>query len=145
MVGYRYFDTRNIEPQFPFGFGLSYTHFKFGHLVLDCSQGKVTARMTVQNCGDRAGSETIQVYVHELHPPVQRPVHELKAFQKIRLAPGEASAVEFELDRAAFTYYSAQTHQWEFHPDTFEIQVGDSSRHILLTGDVSLSGFPDHE
>ena len=136
MVGYRYFDTKNIAPQFPFGFGLSYTTFQFENLKLTQTNGEVTASVTVQNTGSRAGAETVQLYVHELHPPVERPVHELKAFQKIQLTPGETKTVTLELDRSAFSYYSPESHKWELSADDFEIQVGDSSRDIRLTGQI---------
>ena len=142
LVGYRYFDTRKIAPQFPFGFGLSYTTFKFDHLRLTQTNGEVTARVAVQNTGQRPGVETVQLYVHELHPPIERPVHELKAFQKINLAPGETKTVTLKLDRSAFSYYSPENHRWELHPDDFEIQVGDSSRDIRLTGQIKVTGIP---
>jgi beta-glucosidase len=140
LVGYRYFDTKNIAPQFPFGFGLSYTTFKFENLALTETNGEVTACVTVQNTGTRAGAETVQLYVQELHPPIERPVHELKAFQKIELAPGETKTVAFKLDRSAFSYYSPEHHQWELPSDDFEIQIGDSSRNLPLTGQIKVGG-----
>ena len=141
MVGYRYFDTENIAPQFPFGFGLSYSTFKFDDLTLTQKNGLVTAQFTVQNTGSRAGAETAQLYVREQNPPIERPAHELKAFQKVFLQPGESKTITLELDRSAFSYYSPDQHKWELPHDEFEIQVGDSSRDIRLASKIK----PDQE
>ena len=127
---------------FPCGFGLSYTTLKFENLELSQTNGEVTARVSVRNAGERAGAETVQLYVHELQPPIERPVHELKAFQKINLMPGETKTVTLELNPGAFSYYSLEHHKWELPSDDFEIQVGDSSRDILLTGQIKVAGSP---
>ena len=106
--------------------------------LLSQTNGEVTAPVSVRNAGERAGNETVQLYVHELHPPIERPVHELKAFQKINLAPGETKTVTFKLDSSAFSYYSPEHQKWELPSDDFEIQVGDSSRDIRLTGQIKV-------
>ena len=82
MVGYRYFDTKSIAPQFPFGFGLSYTTFQSTNLVLTQTNGEVLARVTVQNTGHRDGAETVQLYVRELRPPSSAPCMNSRRFKK---------------------------------------------------------------
>ncbi|HEY3626518.1 MAG TPA: glycoside hydrolase family 3 C-terminal domain-containing protein [Terracidiphilus sp.] len=136
-VGYRYYDTRNVEPQFPFGFGLSYTTFDYSDLKVTLSENAGLAAqwnfsVKVRNAGVRAGAEVVQVYVHDGHSRIDRPVHELKAFKRVELQPGETRSLEFSLDRSAFSYWSPDKKDWTMDPGTFEIQVGASSRDIRL-------------
>jgi len=147
-VGYRYYDTKNVEPQFPFGFGLSYTTFEYGNLKVYPSiiqqMGEkpghgYLATLTVTNKGQRAGAEVIQLYVHDGHSKIDRPVHELKAFKRVELKPGESKIVHFSGDLSAFEYWSPQTKQWTHDPGTFEIQVGASSRDIRLKAPVQIT------
>jgi len=140
-VGYRYYDTKNVEPQFPFGFGLSYTKFDFSNLKARSVEGRVsTWRVTanVRNTGSRAGAEVAQLYIHDGHSKIDRPAHELKAFQRVELKPGESKTVEFLLSRDAFSYWNPDTKAWQLDPGTFEIQIGASSRDILLRENVEL-------
>lgn len=130
MVGYRYYDTRNVEPQFPFGYGLSYTTFSFGPLHASRKNGKVALNVIVKNTGKRDGMETVQIYVRPLKPSVSRPAHELKAFRKISLKAGQSRRVDFELNADAFSYFDAAKNQWQVDPGTYEIQAGSSSRQI---------------
>jgi len=139
LVGYRYFDTQQVEPQFPFGYGLSYTTFGFKKLNVMPKAGGVTVAVTVKNTGQTAGAETVQLYVREMAPVVARPVHELKAFRKIRLAPGEAREVKFDLGREAFSYFSPESGGWIMHPGGFEIQIGESSRDLRLRKIINVS------
>lgn len=143
-VGYRYYDTKNVEPQFPFGFGLSYTTFAYSDLKLSKIEfaGKspvFSFTMKVGNTGRRAGAEVIQVYVRDGHSKIDRPEHELKGFRRVELNPGESKTVEFQLDHSAFGYWSPETKQWTLDPGTFEIQVGASSRDIRLKAPVEVS------
>jgi beta-glucosidase len=140
-VGYRYYDTKNVEPQFPFGFGLSYTTFAYGDLNVmndttfthDKTQPKgKLATVTIRNTGTRAGAEVVQIYVHDGHSKIDRPEHELKAFARVELKPGESRQVLFRLDRAAFSYWSPEKKDWVLEPGTFEVQVGASSRDIRM-------------
>jgi beta-glucosidase len=136
FVGYRYFDTRHIEPQFPFGYGLSYTTFDYQNLKVTQTNDIVFATVTIKNSGKVAGAETIQLYVREIKPVVPRPVHELKAFKKIQLAPGETGEISFVLGRGAFSYFSTASDNGELHSGKFEIQAGDSSRDIRQRGTI---------
>ncbi len=140
-VGYRYFDTKHIRPMFPFGFGLSYTTFKYSNLKLtpDTVDGKhqVEVSYTVTNTGKRSGAEVSQVYVHEQNPRIDRPYKELKGFARVDLKPGASKAVHLKLDKGAFQYYDPQKHAWVIDPAVFNILVGSSSEKILLSETVN--------
>ena len=141
-VGYRYYDTKNVEPQFPFGFGLSYTTFEYSDLKV--TPGKVPSNqpvgvsLKVKNTGTRAGAEVVELYLHDGHSKIDRPVHELKRFQRVELQPGQTKIVNFLLDRAAFSYWNPKKNAWLLEPGTFEIQIGASSRDIRLRAPLSL-------
>jgi beta-glucosidase len=145
-VGYRYYDTRNVEPLFPFGFGLSYATFEYSDLrVVHTRTFEGTAhwdgdhvQVKVRNTGTRAGAEVAQLYIHDGHSKIDRPVHELKGFQRVELKPGETKTVQFALDRAAFSYWSPEQKDWVAEPGTFEVQVGASSRDIRLRAPLEL-------
>ncbi|MGH7989563.1 MAG: glycoside hydrolase family 3 C-terminal domain-containing protein, partial [Limisphaerales bacterium] len=100
-VGYRHFDKDNIQPLFPFGYGLSYTTFGYKNLRLSQSQlapdGSVTASVDITNTGKRAGEEVAELYIHDLHPKIDKPVRELKGFSKVALQPGETKTVQFTI------------------------------------------------
>jgi beta-glucosidase len=146
-VGYRYYDTKNVVPQFPFGFGLSYTSFAYTDLrVVDRIQysGKNPSRQIVvsfnlRNAGRRTGAEVAELYVRELNPKIDRPVHELKGFSRVELQPGESMTVRFTMDRSALlSYWDPAKKAWTTDPGQYEIQVGSSSRDILLHGQVAV-------
>jgi beta-glucosidase len=141
-VGYRYFDTKNVEPLFPFGFGLSYTTFAYSDLKVTSERvsGKepTVVSLKVRNAGTRAGAEVVQLYVHDGHSHIDRPLRELKGFQRVELKPGESKTVDFKLDRAAFSYWSPDKKDWMAEPGRFEIQAGASSRDIRLRAPLEL-------
>jgi beta-glucosidase len=135
LVGYRWFDTKGIEPLFPFGHGLSYSTFGYSALQLTADSaakdGVLTVRFDLTNTSTRAGAEVVQVYVHQAHPSLSRPEKELKGFKKIFLRPGESQTVMVPLSRDAFSFYDPQR-GWIAEHDEFTIQVGSSSRDIRL-------------
>jgi len=141
-VGYRYFDTKNVEPQFPFGFGLSYTTFEYSKLRIEPYPAALSrpaeVRLQVRNTGARAGAEVVQLYVHQDHAKIDRPLRELKGFQRVTLQPGESKTVQFTLDRAALSYWSLEKSDWVADPGTYEIQIGSSSRDIRLRAVLGL-------
>ena len=144
LVGYRWFDAKKIEPQFPFGFGLSYTTFKYSNLKLiepdgGGTNGIVTAQFEIQNTGKRAGAEVAQLYVHEKHPRLPRPEKELKGFRKVFLQAGEKQTVSIPLTRSAFAYYDPAQNGWVAQPDSFEILIGGSSRDLRLRDNFNLA------
>jgi len=144
-VGYRYFDTKKVEPAFPFGFGLSYTTFEYSGLKVSSALGNVQGKaaavtqvsLAVKNTGTRAGAEVVELYIHDGHAQIDRPVHELKGFDRVELKPGETKAVTFTLDERAFQYWSPTLKAWHADPGQFEIEVGASSRDIRLRGQVT--------
>jgi len=144
-VGYRYYDTKHVEPQFPFGFGLSYTKFEYSDLKslgVESSGANSTAwsfSVAVRNTGRRPGAEVVQLYIHDGHSKINRPIHELKAFNRVELNPGESKILQFHLGRSAFEYWDPITKQWTLDPGTFEIQVGSSSRDIRLRTVVNVT------
>lgn len=134
-IGYRYYDTKNVAPQFPFGFGLSYTTFAYSDLKLSpksSSTGAIEVSAKIKNTGPRAGAEVVQLYVHDGHSKIDRPSHELKGFQRVELAPGASKIVTFTLNRDAFSYWNPATKAWQADPGVFEIQLAASSRDIRL-------------
>jgi beta-glucosidase len=143
LVGYRWFDAKNIEPEFPFGFGLSYTTFEYSNLKLvpgqDTNGPVVTAEFDIANTGQRAGAEVAQLYVHQEKPALSRPPKELKGFKKISLKPGEKKTVSIPLDQRAFAYYDPVKTGWMAEAGDFKILVGSSSRDIRLQDTFHLS------
>jgi beta-glucosidase len=141
-VGYRYFDKQKIEPLFPFGYGLSYTKFDYGDLKIspnEVSPGKpVEVSLRVRNSGTRPGAEVVELYVHDGHSSVDRPIEELKGFHRIELAPGEAKEVRFTLDRSAMAFYSTAKKDWVTEPGQFDVLIGASSRDIRVKGSFVL-------
>jgi beta-glucosidase len=136
LVGYRWFDAKDIEPEFPFGFGLSYTTFEYSNLKIvpgqDTNGPVVTAEFDIANTGQRAGAEVAQLYVHQEKPALSRPPKELKGFKKISLKPGEKKTVSIPLDQRAFAYYDPAKTGWVSEAGDFKILVGSSSRDIRL-------------
>jgi beta-glucosidase len=144
LVGYRWFDAKNIEPLFPFGFGLSYTTFKYSNLKLVESDGGtngaiVTAQFDLENTGAVAGAEVAQLYVHPDNPAVQRPEKELKGFKKVFLQPGERQTVSIALAQNAFAFYDPDKKGWVAEKGDYKILVGGSSRDIAVQSNYRLA------
>lgn len=139
LVGYRWFDEKNIEPLFPFGFGLSYTRFQYSDLQLKPSgNGAITAEFNITNVGSRDGAEVAQLYVQEVKPRLPRPVKELKGFSKVFLKAGEKRTVTIPLDERSFAFYDPERKGWVADAGDFKILVGGSSRNIELHQDFRL-------
>jgi beta-glucosidase len=138
FVGYRGFDRLGRDPLFPFGYGLSYTTFEYSDLSLAPERVKageaVTLSFSIKNTGTRAGAEVAQLYVEPIRPPVERPIRELKRFQKVSLHPGETKRITLELDNAALAYYDDVKREWVAAPGDYRILVGASSRDLPLRG-----------
>ena len=142
LVGYRWFDTKNIEPLFPFGYGLSYTRFEYSSLRLkpadDEKSGVAMAEFEVKNVGSRDGAEVAQLYVQEVKPRLQRPLKELKGFKKVFLNAGEQQTVSIPLDARAFAFYDPERKSFVAEAGAFKILVGRSSRDTALQQDFKL-------
>ena len=133
-VGYRWTDKQKIKPLFAFGHGLSYTTFKLAKLSADKTQittdDQITFTVNVTNTGKLAGAETVQLYISDKVASVDRPVKELKAFQKVYLQPGESRDVTLTIGRDALSFYDEATHAWVAEPGTFEALVGTASNQL---------------
>ncbi|WP_152396784.1 beta-glucosidase [Paenibacillus guangzhouensis] len=133
FVGYRYYDRKELAPQFPFGHGLSYTTFSYSGLkAVQQVDGQVAVTFTIENTGTVHGQEVVQVYVHDEECKWVRPEKELKAFAKIALAPGEKKEVSFLLEERDFAYYNTKYNRWVAETGYFQILIGSSSRDIRL-------------
>ena len=143
FVGYRYYDKKKILPLFPFGFGLSYTTFRYGSLQLSTQQigpdERLQVSVEITNTGERAGKEIVQLYVRDVLARLQRPDKELKAFAKVHLEPQESQIVTLSITREALAYYDDKTHEWVAEAGEFELLVGASSQDIRSTSTFALS------
>jgi beta-glucosidase len=137
FIGYRYFDEGAVKPQFPFGYGLSYTTFAYKNLSVTpatvSGDQAVTVSFDLTNTGHRSAAEVAEVYVGESHPIIPRPVKELKGFAKVRLDAGQTKHISLTLDRRAFAYYNVKNHGWTVDAADFNVYVGSSSAQIELT------------
>ena len=137
FVGYRWTDRLKKEkPLFAFGHGLSYTTFRLGKATADKSSmqqgGSITFTVPVTNTGDRAGSETVQLYIHDVKSSVERPVKELKAFQKVYLQPGETRNVTLTIGTDALSFYDEQAGQWRAEAGDFDALIGTASDQLPM-------------
>lgn len=142
FVGYRYYDKKEVEPLFPFGYGLSYTRFDYSAILVDkkslTDEETVEVQVKVKNTGKVAGKEVVQLYVSDLETSMIRPDKELKGFEKITLEPMEEKTVTFNLDKRSFAYYNTELKDWHVETGEFEILVGKSSKNILLKETVKV-------
>jgi beta-glucosidase len=130
------------EPLFPFGYGLSYTTFQYSNERLSSAKlatdGTVTVSVEVKNTGNRAGDEVVQVYVQHLQSKVERPLKELKGFQRVALKAGESKTVQIPITAASLAYWNEQKHGWELEHDSVKIMVGRSSADLPLEKTISV-------
>ncbi|MDQ5966864.1 MAG: beta-glucosidase, partial [Cyanobacteriota bacterium erpe_2018_sw_39hr_WHONDRS-SW48-000098_B_bin.30] len=128
----QYLDVSN-DPLYPFGYGLSYTDFKYSDVALNKSTlapgEKLTVTATVSNTGKVAGIETVQLYIRDLVGSITRPVKELKGFRRIELAPGESKVVSFELSSEDLRFYNQELN-FKAEPGAFKVFVGPNSRDV---------------
>jgi beta-glucosidase len=141
FVGYRGYEHNGVKPLFPFGFGLSYTSFKYAGLKIRpaAAAGAYEVSFDVKNTGTRAGADVAQVYVSEDHPQVARPPQELKGFARVVLEPGQTRHVTVPLDARSFTWYDEKSAAWHADAGSFTIRVSRSSADPQLEGKVTLA------
>lgn len=149
FVGYRYYDKKQTDLLFPFGYGLSYTQFEYSGLEMDRSvflesEDQLSVSLWVENTGSRPGAEVIQLYIGMFDDIEKRPEKELKGFRKIFLNPGEKKQVTFSLSKRDFAFYYAEKESW-FVPDgTYRIKIGSSCRDIRLEKEFQVFSAEKH-
>jgi len=143
--GYRLFDKKGLDPEYPFGFGLSYTTYKYSGLKLDKKSvgksGKVIAGVDVTNTGKVAGEEVVELYVGYKGSKVDRPVKELKGFTKVALKPGETKTVSLEVKPENLAYWDVDKNGWVIEEIEYVVYAGPcSSAKDLLSDSFKVSG-----
>lgn len=142
LVGYRWHDTKKIAPQFPFGYGLSYTSFGYGKAMADKKtlsvNDSITISMPVKNTGKYKGKEVIQLYIHDNLSSELRPEKELKGFQKVELNLGEEKLVKFNINVKMLQFYSDKTKSWTSENGKFTALIGSSSKDIYSKVEFTL-------
>ena len=135
-VGYRWTDKERIKPTFAFGHGQSYTPFAISNLRSDKSEltqdDTIAFTVNVKNTGKRAGSEVVQLYIHDVKSSVDRPKKELKGFQKVYLQPGENKDVTITINKEALSFYDELSSSWKAEAGKFEALVGNASDNLKL-------------
>lgn len=143
-AGYRYYDKKEMQVAYPFGFGLSYTDFEYHNLRIDrrriCDTDTMLVQCDVTNTGSCFGKTVMQLYVRDVESTVRRPIRELKGFEKIALDAGETKTVSFVLDKCAFAYYEPRCKDWFVESGEFVIEIGKSSREICQSITVYVEG-----
>jgi beta-glucosidase len=140
FVGYRGYQHSGVQVLFPFGYGLSYTTFRYGNLSIQPVAGLTPTyevSWDISNTGKRPGSDVSEVYVGEVHPDLPRPAEELKGFARVDLRAGQTKRVKVLLDSRAFSHFDSATHDWRVGTGDFTVFVGHSVEQIELKGTVS--------
>lgn len=144
FVGYRHYERTGIRPLFPFGHGLSYTHFAYGPIRLDAERmepgAELTVALDVTNVGERAGQEVVQLYARDEAASVARPEKELKAFAKLSLQPGETQTATLRLGMRSLAWFDEEAAAWVAEPGRFELRIGASSQDIRARASFRLTG-----
>ncbi|MCR5741259.1 MAG: glycoside hydrolase family 3 C-terminal domain-containing protein, partial [Gammaproteobacteria bacterium] len=136
FVGYRYYDKKKMDVLFPFGYGLSYTNFKYNNLKVSNKdlqdKDKLSISFDVSNVGECDGKEVVQLYIRPINPKVSRPIRELKGFDKVLIKKGKTKELKFEIDTNAFSYYETKINDFYSATGDYAIEIASSSRDIRL-------------
>lgn len=142
FVGYRWYEHKNIEPLYPFGYGLSYTNFEYSDLEISGNkfsiEDTIKIPFKIKNIGDLRGAETAMLFIGDTKSSVPRPVKELKGFQKIMLNPGETGEITFQITKRDLSYWDINTHDWNAEKGEFIIYIGSSSIYIQLSKKIEM-------
>jgi len=142
FVGYRWYESKNIQPLYAFGYGLSYTSYAYSNLVLDqqsiSSGSSLKLSVDIKNTGAMDGKEIVQLYVQDIESSVPRPIKELKGFQKVHLKAGSKATIHFTLVERDFSFWDVTTQDWKLEPGIFEILIGSSSNNILAKAELQI-------
>lgn len=135
-VGYRFYDSKCIQPMYPFGHGLSYSDFTYSNIKLSQplfdldTDENISVYIDIQNSGSVTAKEVVQLYIHDKASRVDRPLQELKGFRKIELNPEEKQTVSFIIDKRALSFFDTERNRWVVEPGRFTVRIGSSSRDI---------------
>ena len=138
LVGYRWFDTKNIKPMYAFGHGLSYVDFGYGAMNASSSKKSVKVTFTLTNNGNMAADEVAQLYVRRLDSSVEWPYKELKAFERVSLAAGETKTVTLEIPMEDLRYWNVDTNAWTLEHGKLELLLGSASDDIRQKAEVTI-------
>jgi beta-glucosidase len=142
LVGYRWFDTKKITPLYCFGYGLSYTTFKYSGMVASKQPYKptdnITVTLKVKNAGKITGKETVQLYISKQESVVERAVKELKAFKKVNIPAGQTATVTLTVPVKSLAYYDEKNSKWVVEPGKYKLMAGSSSRDILQSSVITV-------
>lgn len=144
FVGYRYYSTKKVKTLFPFGYGLSYTDFEYSDLFIKEVGDRFNISVSVKNAGIVDGKEVVQLYIKPPVSDVDRPIIELKGFEKVLIKAGESATVKFEIGRDAFAYYSVDDSAWRVDSGLYEICIMKSAEELILSGTVAVEGDERH-
>jgi beta-glucosidase len=142
LVGYRWFETKNIKPLFSFGFGLSYTQFTYSGIKTDKEKYRgdetIQISMDLKNTGKREGDEVVQLYVHRTNSKVEWPAKELKCFSRVTLKPGETKKVTLSVPVSQLRYWDVKSNDWQLENGEIQLMIGSSSSDIRLTKTIQI-------
>ena len=138
LVGYRWFDTRQIKPMYAFGHGLSYVSFAYGEMKAKAGKDAVKVSFTLKNEGAMPADEVVQLYVHRVDSKVEWPEKELKAFQRVSLAAGEAKTVTLSIPVKDLRYWNESTNAWDLEHGKLQLLLGSASDDIRSTAEVNI-------
>ncbi len=142
-VGYRYYDKRNIDVLYPFGYGLSYTNYEYSNLNINKVGNQYEIKFNIKNTGNYDGKEVAQIYIEKIDSKIIRAKKELKAFEKVELKQKEEKEVKVIIDKSAFEYYDIYLHKWNVEAGKYKILIGKSCRDIVLEKDIEVEGDND--
>ncbi len=142
LVGYRWFDTKKIAVMYPFGHGLTYTRFGYSNLKTDRKTygpaDVIRITFKLKNSGEMLADEVVQAYVHRIDPSVEWPEKELKAFERVTLAPGETTTVSLTVPVKSLSFWNESKQAWDYDPCRIELMVGASATDTRLQREVRL-------
>ncbi|MEL5893546.1 glycoside hydrolase family 3 C-terminal domain-containing protein [Bacteroides sp. GD17] len=138
FVGYRWYDTKHVPVQYPFGHGLSYTTFNYSDLQVKADNEKLYVELNLSNTGKRSGEEVVQIYVSRPDSKIERPLKELKGFQRVALQADESKSVKIEIPLEKLRHWDEAANDWKLEPGAVEVQAGGSSQDIKLNQTIDI-------
>lgn len=142
FVGYRWFESKGIDPLYPFGHGLTYSKLELENVFLSASkmtdEDEIVLSVNISNTSEISGSEIIQLYIEDVESSVERPIKELKGFEKVSLKPGESKKVQFKISEEDLSFWNPKTKNWFAEKGIFKLHIGLSSQDIKFTEEIEL-------